>query len=196
MTDAAPKPRSNATLAFSLAAMVFAMIGMAFAAVPLYEIFCQITGYGGTTQRATAEADRTLERSVIVRFDSNTSGLPWSFRPAQSQVEVKLGETTIVNYIAENIGARATTGTATFNVQPPIAGYYFHKIECFCFNEQKLEPGESMEMPVQFFVSPDLADDHELDGTRTITLSYTFFPMAGEGQPVAQTDGDAAGESM
>ena len=196
MSDTAKKPSANAKLAVGLLTVAIGMVGLSFAAVPLYEIFCQITGYGGTTQRAEEEAERTLERTVIVRFDSNISGLPWAFRPAEPQIEVKLGETALISYIAENTGARPTTGTATFNVQPTIAGYYFNKMECFCFNEQELQPGERVEMPVQFFVSPDLADDRELDGTRTITLSYTFFEVAGKGQAVAQTDGDETGESM
>jgi cytochrome c oxidase assembly protein subunit 11 len=190
------KPRVNVALAVGLLSLAIGMVGVSFAAVPLYRIFCQATGYGGTTQRAAAGAERTLERRVVVRFDGNVSGLPWSFRPEVPQVDLRLGETALVNFVAENTGRVATTGTATFNVQPDTAGYYFNKIECFCFTEQELKPGERIEMPVQFFVSPDLADDRELKSTRTITLSYTFFPASAERQPVAQASDDAAGESM
>ncbi len=190
------RPDRNRIVAAALVAIVGGMVGMSFAAVPLYSLFCRVTGYGGTTQRAAAGADRTLEREIVVRFDANVAGLPWTFRPETPQVKLKLGETALVNFIAENTGAAATAGTATFNVQPEIVGLYFNKIQCFCFTEQELRPGERLEMGVQFFVSPDLADDRELNGTRTITLSYTFFPVAGERQPVAQAAGDEAGKSM
>ncbi len=190
------KPVRNRALAVGLVSVAVGMVGLSFAAVPLYRIFCQVTGYGGTTQRAEAASDRTLDRQVIVRFDGNVSGLPWRLRPEIPQIALKLGETALVSFMAENIGGIATTGTATFNVQPDTAGYYFNKIECFCFTEQELKPGERIEMPVQFFVSPDFADDRELSTTRTITLSYTFFPAAGGGQPVAQANGDGDEESM
>jgi cytochrome c oxidase assembly protein subunit 11 len=176
--------------------LVVGMVGLAFAAVPLYRLFCEVTGYGGTPQRADGGSDRMLDREIVVRFDANVAGLAWNFRPAQAEIRVQLGETVLVNYIAESAAPTATTGTATFNVLPETAGYYFNKIECFCFRKQELQPGERMEMPVQFFVSADLADDRELDSTRTITLSYTFFPAAEAGQPVAQTPGDEEGESM
>lgn len=195
MSDA-PKPRENKKLAVVLLSVALGMVGVSFAAVPLYRVFCQATGYLGTTQRATAGAERTLERRVVVRFDSNVSGLPWKFRPEVPQVEVKLGETAMVNFIAENTSGRETRGTATFNVSPNIAGVYFNKIQCFCFTDQKLKGGEHALMPVQFFVSPDMVDDRELASTRTITLSYTFFPAGGERQPVAQAGGDGTEESM
>ena len=193
---AARSPYRNTALALTLVGIVAGMVGMAFAAVPLYRLFCQVTGYGGTTQRAEAGADRVLDREIVVRFDANVSGLPWEFRPEFPQVHVKLGETALVDFVAENTGSRATTGTATFNVQPAAAGMYFNKIECFCFVEQALAPGERIEMPVQFFVSPDLADDPDLEATRTITLSYTFFPDAGARQPVARAEGDESGKNM
>ncbi len=194
------KSAGNAALAVGLLSLSLGMVGASFAAVPLYSLFCRVTGYAGTTQRATTGADRVVDREVVVRFDGNVAGLPWAFRPAVPQVKVKLGETALIKFVAENTGAAATTGTATFNVQPDLAGSYFNKIQCFCFTEQALEPGEQVEMPVQFFVSPDLADDRELDGTRTITLSYTFFPAVGSaepvGQPVAQTEGDDGLEKL
>jgi cytochrome c oxidase assembly protein subunit 11 len=193
--SASPKSYRNAVVALTLFAVVGGMVGMSFAAVPLYRLFCQVTGYGGTPQRAYADADRTLARMVIVRFDANIAGLPWTFRPEVPQLRAKLGETTIVNFVAENTGDRPTIGTATFNVQPDTAGIYFNKIQCFCFAEQELQPGERIEMPVQFFVSPDLADDRDLRSLKTLTLSYTFFPAAEEGQPVALT-GDDSGQSM
>lgn len=186
----------NRIVAASLVVVAGGMVGMAFASAPLYRLFCQITGYGGTTQRATVGADRTADRTIVVRFDGNVAGLPWDFQPQIQQVMVKLGETALVNFVAENTSTSPTAGTATFNVQPAMAGIYFNKIECFCFTEQKLQPGERAELPVQFFVSPDLAEDRELKGTRTITLSYTFFPVAGERQPVAQAVDDEIGKSM
>lgn len=194
--SAAKTPTRNAWLALILVGVVAGMTGMAYASVPLYRMFCDYTGYGGTTQRAETGADRMLDREIVVRFDANVSGLPWRFRPEVPQVHVKLGETVLVNFMAENAGPRASVGTATFNVQPDTAGAYFNKIECFCFSEQALQPGERITMPVQFFVSPDLAEQRELDATRTITLSYTFFPVAGAGQPVAQASGDSNGGSL
>lgn len=189
------KPRRNAIVAVTLASIASGMVGMSFAAVPLYRLFCEATGYLGTTQRATSDADRVVDREVIVRFDGNVSGLPWDFRPEVPQVRVKLGETKLVNFVAESASARPTIGSATFNITPGIAGFYFNKIECFCFSEQKLRPGERVELPVQFFVSPDYADDPELKATRTLTLSYTFFPAAHE-RPVASESGEENDESM
>jgi cytochrome c oxidase assembly protein subunit 11 len=190
------RPARNAALALTLVSVVVGMVGLSFAAVPLYRLFCQITGYGGTTQRAESGADRMLEREVVVRFDANVSGLSWSFAPEVPQMRVKLGETAIVNFVATNTGTKPSTGTATFNVEPGITGAYFNKIQCFCFTEQALAPGERIEMPVQFFVSPDMADDRGLDPVRTITLSYTFFPIAGARQPVAQATGDEDGKTL
>ena len=189
-------PDRNVIIAAALVTVVAGMVGLSYASVPLYRLFCEVTGYAGTTQRASAGADHTIDREIIVRLDGNVAGLPWEFQPEARQVKVKLGETALVNFLAENTSKAATVGTATFNVQPETAGIYFNKIECFCFTEQKLQPGERAELPVQFFVSPDMADDRELRGIRTITLSYTFFPVAGEGQPVAQAADDESGKSM
>lgn len=190
------KPGRNGLLALALVCLPLGMGGLAYASVPLYRLFCEVTGYGGTTQRADAGSDTTLDREVVVRFDANVSGLPWSFAPETPQRRVKLGETALVNFVAENVGPGTTAGTATFNVQPDAAGIYFNKIECFCFVEQTLKPGERIDMPVQFFVSPDLADDRNLTATRTITLSYTFFPADPAGQPVAQAGGDGTDENL
>ena len=189
-------PSRNVVVALSLVAVAGGMVGLSYAAAPLYRIFCEVTGYGGTPQRADANRSEMLGREIVVRLDANISSLPWDFRPEVQQVHARLGETMVVDFLAENTGPTATSGTATFNVQPDIAGVYFNKIECFCFTEQKLQPGESARLPVQFFLSPDLADDPELDGIRTITLSYTFFPVAEEGQPVARADGDGAEEKL
>ncbi len=190
------KPTRNGLLALALVSVAAGMVGISYAAVPLYRIFCEVTGYGGTTQRATAGADRVLEQEVVVHLDGNVSGLPWKFGPEAPETHVKLGETSLVNFIAENNGSMPTSGTATFNVQPSVAGIYFNKIECFCFTEQVLHPGERVVMPVQFFVAPEFAEDRDLKGIKTLTLSYTFFPSGAEGQPVAQAAGDEYDESM
>ena len=190
------KSNRNTRLAATLAALVFGMVGVSYAAVPLYTLFCRVTGYGGTTQRAEHGADTVLDREITVRFDANVLGLPWSFAPERAQVRARLGETVLVNFVAENRSKLATTGTASFNVQPDAAGSYFNKIECFCFTEQALGPGERVEMPVQFFVSPDLAGDRHLETVRTITLSYTFFPVPKAGQPVAQAIGDGSDKRL
>ena len=186
----------NALLALTLVGVVAGMVGLSFASVPLYRIFCELTGYDGTPRRAETGADRVLDREIVVRFDSNVAGLPWSFRPEVPQVHLKLGETATVNFIAENKSAQPTSGTATFNIEPDLVASYFNKIECFCFTEQKLEPGERAVLPVQFFVSPDLADDRDMNAIRTITLSYTFFPAPDARQPVAQAGEDANGKSL
>jgi cytochrome c oxidase assembly protein subunit 11 len=163
---------------------VAAMVGMTYAAVPLYSIFCQVTGFGGTPRVAAAAPDKPIDRFVTVRFDGNVSnGLGWSFRPLQRSVRVKVGEAVKVAFEAENRGTRTTTGQASFNVTPDLAGSYFNKIACFCFTEQTLAPGQSVEMPVVFFVDPSIDKDHELDYVDTITLSYTFFPVAQPSAP-------------
>jgi cytochrome c oxidase assembly protein subunit 11 len=190
------KPDRNLALALALVSLVAGMVGMSYAAVPLYRLFCEVTGYGGTTQRALAGADRTLDREVVVRFDANVSGLPWAFRPEVPEMHVRLGETALVSFVAENTGDVATVGTAIFNVQPSIAGVHFNKIECFCFVEQTLQAGERIEMPVQFFISPEFAEDRGVRAVRTLTLSYTFFPAEGQGQPVAQASGDEGEKRM
>ncbi len=174
--------------AFIAGGVVLGMVGMAFAAVPLYELFCQVTGYGGTTQRSDNLSDEVLDRVVTIRFDSNTdSALGWEFRPAQREVQVRVGEPAEVNYVATNLGDEAVTGTASFNVAPSLVGAYFMKVECFCFTEQTLAGGESVEMPVLFYIDPQIADDPNLDYVDTITLSYTFFRTSG-----AQPDGPVA----
>ncbi|HYD30125.1 MAG TPA: cytochrome c oxidase assembly protein [Azospirillaceae bacterium] len=168
--------RRNAVVLLSLVAVVAGMVGLSFAAVPLYSLFCRVTGYGGTTQRAEAAASRVLDRTVTVRFNADVNGdLPWGFQPQQLDMTVRLGETALAFYRAENRSARPVTGTAVFNVTPDKAGPYFSKIACFCFTEQHLEPGQAVDMPVTFFVDPKMADDPGMDDVTSITLSYTFF---------------------
>jgi cytochrome c oxidase assembly protein subunit 11 len=162
------------------------MIGLAYAAVPLYRIFCQVTGYGGTTQAADAGSEVVLDRMVTIRFDANTArGMAWNFQAEQRQMTLRIGETGLAFYRASNPTTKAITGTATFNVTPPQAGAYFNKIECFCFTEQTLEPGASADMPVSFFVDPAIVDDPDVASVGTITLSYTFFPTTDKQAGVA-----------
>ena len=167
--------------------LVVGMAGLAYAAVPLYQIFCQVTGYGGTTQRSELLADvKVLDRSVTVRFDANTSrDLNWEFAPVERQVSVKLGEQKQIAFVARNLSDKPVTGTATFNVTPQHVGAYFNKIECFCFTETTLQPGEKIDMPVIFFIDPDLDEEEAMRNLETITLSYTFFPDDSEETPLA-----------
>jgi cytochrome c oxidase assembly protein subunit 11 len=181
MVDAT-KPAPRRRISFGLTAAVLVvfvagMVGMSFAAVPLYRIFCQVTGYGGTTRRALAAPTKMLDRVVTVRFDSNISNnLGWSFRPLKREVQVHLGEVGTVSFLAENRTTKTETGTAAFNVAPDQAGAYFNKIACFCFTDQTLKPGEQKELGVSFFVDPAYADDPNLQNFTTITLSYSFYP--------------------
>lgn len=152
------------------------MVGASYAAVPLYEIFCQVTGYGGTTQTAEVAPDKILDRKMTIRFNADVDRkLPWKFAAVQDRVEVRVGENALAFYRARNTSDRAVVGTATFNVTPLKAGQYFNKIECFCFTEQRLEAGGEVDMPVSFFVDPAIANDPNLNDVTEITLSYTFF---------------------
>ena len=167
---------ANARVAISLAAVVCGMVGLAFASVPLYELFCRVTGFGGTTQVADSVPEMISERRITVRFNADVSPkLPWDFKPEETSVELRVGEPGLAFYVATNEAARPTTGTASFNVTPDKAGIYFSKVQCFCFEEQELKPGESMRMGVSFFVDPALLDDPGMADVETITLSYTFF---------------------
>jgi len=168
---------SNRAIATLCAAFFAGMVGMAYAAVPLYAMFCQITGYGGTTQRVTQYSDHVLDRTITVRFDANVSGgVPWDFQPLQRDVTMKIGETTKIEYQAINLFDRPSAGRANFNVTPELAGAYFNKVECFCFTDTTLKAGERIDMPVVFYVDPAIVDEPDLKNIRTITLSYTFFP--------------------
>jgi cytochrome c oxidase assembly protein subunit 11 len=175
-------------IAFVCGGVVAVMVGASFAAVPFYNWFCRTTGYGGTTQRAEAAPTQIGNRTITVYFDSNVAGgLPWSFEPEQRTVDVKLGQVVTIYYHVTNESARVTTGQAAYNVNPPTTGIYFEKINCFCFTEQTLKPGEKRDMAVVFYVDPKLAKDSEQDGTNMITLSYTFYPVKEPEQPVATT---------
>lgn len=168
-------------LAFSMG-----MLGAAYASVPLYELFCQVTGYGGTTQRAASNESAVSDQPVTVRFDSNASpGVPWTFQPVERQITLKLGETRQTAYRVRNNADRPVTAMATFNVTPQAAGVYFNKLYCFCFDEQTLQPGEVVEMPIVFFVDPAMVEREELAHVPPITLSYTFFPVDAPATPVA-----------
>ena len=163
--------------ALFLVLLVFSMTGLAFASVPLYRIFCQVTGFNGTPLRA-ASAPGAATGEIGVRFDANVNrALPWRFEPVQRTVKIVPGERVQIAYRATNLVARATTGAATFNETPALAGQYFSKIECFCFSEQTLNGGESVDMPVVFFVDPKLRDDPAIKDLDEITLSYTFYPV-------------------
>jgi cytochrome c oxidase assembly protein subunit 11 len=192
----------NLRVVVMLLGVVAVMVGLVSASVPLYRLFCQVTGYGGTTQRAEAAPDVVSDRVMTVRFNADVNGgLPWSFYPEQREVTLPIGETALAFYRAENRSGEAVTGTATFNVTPLKAGQYFNKIECFCFTEQTLQPGQSVDMPVSFFVDPAIIDDPNLDEVHTITLSYTFFRSAddagarAERQRVSSFAGDGAGSA-
>ncbi len=195
-TQKAMQNRTNARTALVLAGVVVAMAGMAYASVPLYDLFCRVTGYGGTTQRAETGSHNVIDRDVIVRFDANVSGLPWDFRPENPDIRLKVGETVIVNYIAENRSNERTVGSATFNVAPAAAGAYFNNVQCFCFTKQVLQPGEKIMMPVQFFIDPAMDGDNDLKAVKTITLSYTFYAIPEAGQPVAQSGQDRLGKKL
>ncbi|HEU4986302.1 MAG TPA: cytochrome c oxidase assembly protein [Rhizobiaceae bacterium] len=188
--------RNNRVIAAVCVAFFGGMVGMAYAAVPLYQLFCQVTGYGGTTQRVEQYSDRVLDQEITVRFDANTTGgLPWEFGPEQRDITMPIGETVQVAYFAKNTSSQPTRGRASFNVAPAMAGAYFNKVECFCFTDQELKPGESLDMPVVFYIDPDIVNVPELKNVKTITLSYTFFPL-NENKPVAaSSDKDASADS-
>ena len=157
-------------------ALVVGMVGVSFAAVPLYKIYCQVTGYGGTTQTADIAPDQVFDREVKVRFNSDRAkDLPWVFKPAQQSMDVKVGESRLAFYRARNLSDAPVTGMAVYNVTPPKAGIYFSKIECFCFEQQTLAPGQEVDMPVSFFIDPEMMTDSNMDDVTSITLSYTFY---------------------
>ena len=168
--------RRNRRLGLGTAALVAGMVGMAFASVPLYAMFCSATGYNGTVQTGGAAAPGAGQKVLTIRFNANTHpGLPWRFGPETPSMTLRVGEEGMGFYTAENLSATPVTGVATYNVTPEVVGKYFHKTACFCFNEQTLEPGQKAEMPLSFWVDPAIADDPNTSGIRTITISYTFF---------------------
>src|SRR5262245_45244120 len=181
--DTSAQRRRDLMVAGACGVFVAAMLGAAYAAVPLYNWFCRATGFGGTPQVASVAPSHILARKLKVRFDANVvGGLPWRFEPEQNSIEVRIGEVVTVNYRVVNESARETVGIASYNVSPPTVGAYFSKINCFCFTDQRLKPGEKRDMAVVFFVDPELAKDWEQDGLDTITLSYTMYP-ARQGEP-------------
>ena len=185
--DNAPTPRRDLLVAFLCGGLVASMVGLSFAAVPLYSWFCRTTGYGGTTQVAKARPTQISDRTITVRFDSNVAaGLPWRFEPERRTIDVKLGEVVTVYYSVTNLVARVTAGQAGYNVSPPTIGGYFEKINCFCFTEQTMKPGETRKMAVVFYVDPKLAEDSEEGNLDLITLSYTFYPIRVPDQAAAE----------
>jgi cytochrome c oxidase assembly protein subunit 11 len=193
------KPRRglgrDATVAAICGFVVVLMVGASYAAVPFYNWFCRATGFNGTTQVATsAPSGAPLARKISVRFDSNVAGgLPWKFEPEQTEIQVKIGEVVTVFYTVTNQSARTTTGQAAYNVAPLTVGAYFEKINCFCFTEQTMAPGEKREMPVVFYVDPSIVNDSDNDGLNTITLSYTFYPVREPApKPLAASELDKA----
>jgi cytochrome c oxidase assembly protein subunit 11 len=172
---------------------VAAMVGASYAAVPFYNWFCRATGFNGTTQVAEAAPTAApLARTVAVRFDSNVAGgLPWKFEPEQNEIQVKIGEVVTVYYSVTNQSARSTTGQAAYNVAPLTVGKYFQKINCFCFTEQTMAPGETRQMPVVFYVDPSVTKDSDNDGLKAVTLSYTFYPVRDPApKPLAEREPD------
>jgi cytochrome c oxidase assembly protein subunit 11 len=188
--DTSSQRRNHIIVATACGVFVAAMVGAAYAAVPLYNWFCRTTGFGGTTQVATAAPSHILDRKLKIRFDGNVAGgLPWRFEPEQNSIEVRIGEVVTVSYTVVNESARETVGVASYNVSPPTAGIYFSKINCFCFTDQRLKAGEKRDMTVVFFVDPELVKDWEQDRLDTITLSYTMYPAR---QPEAPRVGSGA----
>jgi cytochrome c oxidase assembly protein subunit 11 len=182
-TDKRPPRRRDLAVAAACGVFVATMVGAAYAAVPLYNWFCRATGFQGTTQVATVAPANVLDRKVKVRFDANVTGsLPWRFAPDQTAIEVKIGEVVTVGYTVVNDSGRETVGEASYNVTPPTVGAYFAKINCFCFTEQRLKPGEKRDMTVVFFVDPALAKDPDQNDLDSITLSYTMYAVR-EPQP-------------
>ncbi len=167
-----------------------AMVGAAYAAVPLYNLFCRATGFAGTTQVSERAPAHTLNRMITIRFDSNVApGLPWLFEPEQNTIQLRVGEVATVHYKVINQAAREITAQASYNVTPLNVGAYFDKINCFCFTQQTMKPGETREMAVVFYVDPSITKDHDQDELNTITLSYTFYPLHEPAKPLAAADG-------
>lgn len=181
--------RKNQRLAWVLLGIFVGMVGLSFAAVPLYDLFCRVTGIAGTTQVSEAAPGAVGEQRVTIRFNADVNQrLPWRFEPEVRSMEVRIGEPNLAFYHAKNLSSRPTVGMAVYNVSPFQAGAYFHKVQCFCFDEQVLQPGQQVDMPVYFYVDPSLADDPGMDDVKTITLSYTFFPAGSEELDGAKED--------
>lgn len=200
MTDTANsnpnQKRNNGAVVAMCLTFVVTMTGMSFAAVPLYTMFCNFTGYNGTTQRVDQMSDVVLDQTMRVTFDANTaSGLPWDFKPVKREVSPKIGETIQVHFTARNLSDQPTRGQAIFNVTPMEAAAYFNKVQCFCFTETELQPGEELDMPVVFYIDPDITKAVETKDIGTITLSYTFYPHEADKPVALQTGSTPATEN-
>jgi len=186
-SDPAPRPdagqKRNAKVALICAAAFFGMVGAAYASVPLYRAFCQLTGFDGTTRKADKASDVVLDRAVTIRFDANVRDLPWTFETKQTRQDAKIGETKVAFFQVTNNSDKAITGRAVFNVVPEQAGPYFQKLDCFCFSDQTVGPGQTIDMPVLYFIDPKFAQDFETKGKQEVTLSYTFFPSTSAPAP-------------
>ena len=180
----------NARLALVCGVIFAGMVGAAYASVPLYRAFCQLTGFDGTVRKAEKAPDKVLDRKLTIRFDANVRDLPWTFTPNQVSQELKIGDTGLAFYKVTNNGKTPLTGRASYNVIPESAGLYFQKLECFCFTDQTIAPGATVEFPVVYFVDPRFAEDFETRGAQEVTLSYTFFPST-EKKPQAALGGTA-----
>jgi cytochrome c oxidase assembly protein subunit 11 len=179
--------RRDVSVAAVCGVVVASMIGAAYASVPFYNWFCRTTGFGGTTQVSEKAPDHVLKRTVVIRFDSNVApGLPWKFEPEKNEMTVHVGEVATAHYKVTNLAAREITGQAGYNVAPPQVGAYFSKINCFCFTQQTMKPGETREMTVVFYVDPSIVKDSDMDTLNTITLSYTFYRIPNPEKPVAE----------
>ncbi len=196
MSDQSKQSRKGdkrSLIALALAGLVAVMIGLSFAAVPLYRMFCQVTGYGGAPQIAESAPAQALDRTITVRFDANVDkALPWTFAPDTRAMDIRIGESALTFFKAQNNTDKPVTGTAGFNVAPASAGKYFAKVECFCFKEQTLAANESIEMPVTFFVDPRIVEDESTKNIEEITLSYTFY-RSDDPSDVAAVQGEASG---
>ncbi|WP_262689531.1 cytochrome c oxidase assembly protein [Kordiimonas aestuarii] len=187
MSDTSKK---NSRMALVFAGVAFGMVGMAYAAVPLYNLFCKVTGYGGTTQQVDVGSDIVLKREMKVRFNASVHrDMPWDFKPVQISQKMHVGEQKLAHFEAYNPTNKTIVGTATYNVTPHKAGEYFAKIECFCFTEQELKPGERIDMPVVYFIDPLIDEDPNLDEVSEVTLSYTFFVKEVEDEKVESSVG-------
>jgi cytochrome c oxidase assembly protein subunit 11 len=188
-----PLQKRNRAMGVAVAVIAVGMIGAAYAAVPLYKAFCQATGFDGTVTRAKAAPDRVLDRTLLIRFDANVRDLPWDFTAQQVSQTVKIGETKVALFKVTNNSDKAVTGRAVFNVVPEQAGGYFHKLSCFCFTDQTLQPSQTVEMPVLYFVDPKYATDFETKDKHEVTLSYTFYPAVDAKPAVAAVKAAKAG---
>jgi cytochrome c oxidase assembly protein subunit 11 len=189
-TPKTPLQHRHRVIAAWCALLVVAMVGAAYAAVPLYRMFCEATGFDGTPRRAERAPDQVLDKTVTVRFDGNVApDLPWRFEPVQTTMTVRLGENLMAYYRATNTSDRPVAATAAYNISPEIAASYFNKIDCFCFTEQVLQPGESAELPLNFFIDPAIVRDKDARGVTHVTVSYTFYPVAKPGGVAQKSTG-------